>query len=497
MNKMRPGESTILQPRQGDAEYEARLRGVVEMAVDPILTIDETGTIETVNAAAQRLFDYAAEEMIGRNIKMLMPEPYRSEHDSYLENYQQTGQRKIIGIGREVLAQKRDGTVFPIDLAVSEVDLGGRRIFTGIIRDISDRRKAEQDLRDSEARLRGVVEMAVDGIITIDEMGTIETVNAAAQRLFGYTALEMVGRNVKMLMPEPYQSEHDGYLGNYRSTGERRIIGIGREVSGRRKDGTVFPIYLAVSEVLLGNRRIFTGIVRDISAQKQAEEDLRISLAEKEMLLREIHHRVKNNLQVIIGLLSLQARTVGPELTAYFQESQERIRAMARVHEQLHLSENVASFDLAGYLERLCDDFARIHGSQGPKFLFRRTRSPVPIAFDAATPVVLILNEVLSNAVKHAFPGGGGEVQIGLSRSGGGLMLQVRDNGVGLPAGRAEQRIKSSMGLRLVEALARQIGAKARFASKSGTVFSLRIPRSAIETPQARSHPSSERVIRS
>jgi PAS domain S-box-containing protein len=490
---MRPKDSSVLQPRHGDAEYEARLRGVVEMAVDAILTIDGAGTIETVNAAAQRLFGYAPEEMIGRNVRMLMPQPYRTEHDRYLENYRTTGERKIIGIGREVLAQKKDGTVFPIDLAVSEVDLGGRRIFTGIIRDISERRQAEQNLRDSEARLRGVVEMAVDGIITIDERGRMETVNAAAQRLFGYSAREMVDRNVKMLMPEPYQSEHDGYLANYRSTGERRIIGIGREVSGRRKDGTVFPIYLAVSEVRLGNRRIFTGIVRDISAQKRAEEELRVSLSEKETLLREIHHRVKNNLQVIIGLLSLQARTVGPELAAYVEESQERIRAMARVHEQLHLSENVASFDIARYLARLCEDFATIHGALGPKILFRASAAQVPIAFDAATPVVLIMNEVLSNAVKHAFPHGRqGQVEIALRRNGARLILQVRDDGVGIPPERL-QKVNSSMGLRLIEALSRQIGAKASFKSQSGTVFTLSIPRSAVETAQPKATNSNRR----
>jgi two-component sensor histidine kinase len=264
-------------------------------------------------------------------------------------------------------------------------------------------------------------------------------------------------------MPEPYRAEHDGYLENYRATGVRRIIGIGREVQGRRKDGGVFPIYLAVSEVRLGTRRIFTGIVRDISAQKQAEEDLRVSLAEKETLLREIHHRVKNNLQVIIGLLSLQGRTVGPQLSAYFEESQERIRAMARVHEQLHLSENVASFDLAGYVARLCQDLAALHGPEAPKFVFRPAHPQVPIAFDAATPIVLILNEVLSNAVKHAFPGKrAGEVRIAIARRSRRLTLQVRDDGVGLPADKAKQKT-NSMGLRLVDALARQIGARANF----------------------------------
>jgi two-component sensor histidine kinase len=246
----------------------------------------------------------------------------------------------------------------------------------------------------------------------------------------------------------------------------------------------VFPIYLAVSEVRLGDRRIFTGIVRDISRQKQAEENLRVSLGEKETLLREIHHRVKNNLQVIIGLLSLQGRTVGPELGVYLEESQERIRAMARVHEQLHLSENVASFDLAGYLARLCQDFATIHGPDAPRFLFKAASPQVPIAFDAATPIVLILNEVLSNAVKHAFPDNrSGEVRISIRSGQGRLVVQVRDDGIGLPSERPAQSA-SSMGLRLVNALARQIGARASFRSKSGTVFTLSIPLEAVETGQ-------------
>ena len=183
-------------------------------------------------------------------------------------------------------------------------------------------------------------------------------------------------------------------------------------------------------------------------------------------------------------MLSLQGRTVGPELTAYFEESEARIRAMARVHEQLQLSDTVASFDLAGYLARLCEDFATIHGPAAPRILFRAASPQVPIALDAATPIVLILNEVLSNAVKHAFPQSrAGEVRIGLRCSRTRLVLQVRDNGIGLPSNRVEH-VNSSMGLRLVDTLARQIGANVSFKLKAGTIFTLSIPRSAIEAEQ-------------
>jgi PAS domain S-box-containing protein len=128
---------------------------------------------------------------------------------------------------------------------------------------------AEQALREREARLRAILDTTVDGIITIDAQGIIESFNLVAERIFGYAAAEVLGQEVSLLMPSPYREEHDGYLARYLRTGEKRIIGIGREVVGRRKDGATFPMDLAVSEVRLGNRRLFTGIVRDITERKR------------------------------------------------------------------------------------------------------------------------------------------------------------------------------------------------------------------------------------
>jgi two-component system, LuxR family, sensor kinase FixL len=129
-------------------------------------------------------------------------------------------------------------------------------------------------LKDSEARIRAILETAVEGIITIDERGLIESLNSAAERLFGYTRAELIGRNVSVLMPSPYKEEHDSYMSNYVTTGHRKIIGIGREVVGQRKDGSVFPMDLSVGELNVGGKRLFTGIVRDITVRKRAEEQL-------------------------------------------------------------------------------------------------------------------------------------------------------------------------------------------------------------------------------
>jgi PAS domain S-box-containing protein len=144
---------------------------------------------------------------------------------------------------------------------------------------------AEEALRDSEARAHAILATAVDAVVVIDENGSVETFNPAAERMFGFTAEEMIGRNVNVLMPEPYHTEHDGYLANYLRTGKKKIIGIGREVAGRRKDGTIFPVELAVSEARLGDRRVFVGIVRDLSERKRAEEALRESNRQLESAL--------------------------------------------------------------------------------------------------------------------------------------------------------------------------------------------------------------------
>ena len=153
-----------------------------------------------------------------------------------------------------------------------------------------ERRQAQAALRDSEARLRAILETAVEGIITIDERGIIESVNAAAERIFGFPAAQLVGQNVSRLMPSPYRDEHDGYLANYLHTGEAKIIGIGREAAGQRKDGTIFPMDLTVSEVRLADRRLFTAFVRDITERKHLEKEIsEISNREQQRIGQDLH----------------------------------------------------------------------------------------------------------------------------------------------------------------------------------------------------------------
>ncbi len=285
---------------------------ILDVAPDGILTIDESGCIEFVNPAIVAIFGIEARDLIGKNVSSLMPKPFDDEHDGYLEVYRRTREPRILGQGREVMARHRDGTSFPIELSVSEVFEGPRRLFTGTIRDISRRREAEARIREDRDRLRQVFDSAVDGIIAIDDAGVVLEVNAAAERMFGFSADEILGQNVSVLMPPPFREQHDSYLERYLETGKKRIIGIGREVRGRRRDGETFPLYLAVSEGYVEHQRVFTAFVRDLEPLRDTEDRARRAeqLAEVSTISAGIAHDVGTPMTTILGYAELLQKTV-------------------------------------------------------------------------------------------------------------------------------------------------------------------------------------------
>jgi two-component system sensor kinase FixL len=288
-------------------DSNARLQSIIDSAVDGIIVIDSKGRIGAFNRGAERLFGYPAGEVIGRNVNMLMPSPQHEEHDDYLARYLQTGQATIIGTGREVTGRRRDGTTFPLHLSVGEMSVGGERMFTGMLHDLSERVRLEEQLRTSEARWRAIVQSAVDGIVVIDAHGRIEAFNSAAERLFGYAESDVVGRNVNTLMPPPYHEEHDIYLARYLATSAKKIIGTGREVTGLRRDGTTFPLHLAVGELVVNGERKFTGILHDLSVRVRMEEQLReqASLVRLGEMAAVLAHEVKNPLAGIRGAVQV------------------------------------------------------------------------------------------------------------------------------------------------------------------------------------------------
>ena len=296
-----------LQRDNGGGLADALYRAIVDTAVDAIIVIDRNGVIRSINHATERLFGYAAEELVGRNVKLLMPEPYAGEHDKYLANYLRTGDKKIIGVGREVVGRRKDGSVFPMDVSVGEARDGDEPIFVGIIRDIVDRKAAQLAQREGELRLRSILDTVPDAIVVIDAEGIIQSFSPAAERLFGYDSPEVVGHNVKILMPTPYREAHDGHLERYFRTGERRIIGIGRVVVGLRKNGETFPMELHVGEFAFAGGHFFTGFVRDLTERQESERRI-------EDLQAELLHA--SRLSVMGQMASTMAHELNQPLTA-------------------------------------------------------------------------------------------------------------------------------------------------------------------------------------
>lgn len=300
--KLRAQSDELAASRDSIDAQRRRYEHLFESAPDGYLVTDANGVIEEANSAAATLLRRDRSLLGGKPLAMLVAEDQRRIFRTHLSRLQDGRADQLVDW--EVYLQRQDGTTVAVGLSAAVVR-GPRRQVTGLrwlLRDITERKRSEAALRDSEARLRAIVDTAVDGIITIDEQGIVQSFNPAAARLFGYAAEEVIGRNIKLLMPAAYREHHDDYIATYLRTGERKIIGIGREVAGQRKDGTMFPLDLALSEVRLGDRRVFTGIVRDVTARKEADEALRRE--------RDFAESLVETAQVIVLVLDTAGRIV-------------------------------------------------------------------------------------------------------------------------------------------------------------------------------------------
>jgi two-component system, LuxR family, sensor kinase FixL len=298
----------------------------------------------------------------------------------------------------------------------------------------------------NEARLRAVFEAAVDGIILIDDRGTIEQVNPAIERMFGFSASELLGQNVKVLMPSPYHEEHDGYLDRYRATSERHIIGIGREVVARHKSGRTFPMHLSVAEVLEGNERRFAGIIRDISAAKAAErarEELIARLeaqnAELERFTYTVSHDLKSPLITIKSFVGQLEKSVAKGNMERFRADVGRISAAAEkmkalLDNLLELSRigRVANPSVDVDLRELVDEVLELLSAPIAE---RRAQIEVALSLPRVRGDRIRLREVVQNLVENALKFSADappRVEIGGRVEGELVVCHVRDHGVGI-----------------------------------------------------------------
>lgn len=259
-------------------DKNSRLAAIVASSDDAIIAKTLDGTVTDWNRGAEDIFGYAADEMIGRSMTMLFL-PGHEEEEAVILGRLRRGERID---HYETQRRRKDGAVIDISLSVSPLhDEGGRVVGAyKVARDITAARRAQAELAAREAHLQSVLDTVPDAMVVIDPDGHIQSFSATAERLFGYVPSEVLGRNVSMLMPSPYREQHDSYLHRYLTTGERRIIGIGRLVVGLRKDGSTFPMELAVGEVRSSDRRFFTGFIRDLTERQQTQKRMQELQAE-------------------------------------------------------------------------------------------------------------------------------------------------------------------------------------------------------------------------
>jgi PAS domain S-box-containing protein len=342
--------------------------------------------------------------------------------------------------------------------------------------DVTERRQAEAALRESEERYRTLFDRANDGIFLLTTDGQLVGVNKAFAEMHGYGAEELLRRHLR-----EFDTPETARLIPERMS--RLLAGesLTFEVEHYHRNGHVFPLEVSASLVSLDGKPFIQCFHRDITERKRNEAALRTALRDKEALLKEVHHRVKNNLQVITSLLRLEAVRSEHLLTkAVLKDMQGRIRAMALLHESLYRSGQFAQVDLAAYLRQVTSKLFRALALEPDTIRFHLELAPVWLALDQAVPCGLIVNELISNCLKHGFPDGRrGEIRIALQTMDDGTRIQLRvsDNGVGLPEDFATRK-GHSLGLQLVHDLARQLQGRLDIgpSAGSGAVFAITFP---------------------
>jgi PAS domain S-box-containing protein len=352
-------------------------------------------------------------------------------------------------------------------------------------------------------QFRIAIDAAPTGMIMVDDSGQITLVNAQTEALFGYSRQELFGRPIELLLPHRFRKQHVSLRESYNDKPSSRPMGAGRDLFGLRKDGTEFPVEVALNPIKTAGGKFILSSIVDIADRKRAEQEredlldrlramnstleervrlrtaaLTETLGEREILLQEVHHRVKNNLQVISSLINMQMRRLTEETSrTALQECQTRVQAIALIHEKLYQSKNYSGIPFPEYVRSLAGYVFQVTGASPSSISMEFAIEDVSLAVDKAIPCALILNELITNALKHAFPDGrAGKIRIELARMESDLFaLAVKDDGVGLSKERDHMQ-SQSLGMQLVNTLTSQLSGNLSITQEQGTSFQVVFP---------------------
>ena len=303
----------------------AMFETLYEHSPDAVFVVDEIGNIDRVNAPAEALFRLPRERLIGKPIEMVLPERFRDRHLAHRASYVKDAKTRPMGSGLELWAQRGDGSEFPVDIMLSPIEIGQRRLVLAVVRDVTERRVAEEALRQSRTMFQKFYEQSPDAIIVVDELGRIDHVNALAEALFGLSRELMVGQSIEMLLPKRFRDRHWAHRTGYMKDAKMRPMGTGLPLFAQRADGSEFPVDIMLSPIEIEQRRMVLAVIRDISERKRAE-------AQVQLLMSEVNHRAKNILSVVQALAHQTDATSSQEFISRFDE---RIQSLSASHDLL------------------------------------------------------------------------------------------------------------------------------------------------------------------
>jgi PAS domain S-box-containing protein len=373
----------------------------------------------------------------------------------------------------ESILMAKNSSKIPVEIATHFFKLQGKEVILAISRDITERKRAEKELKESEQKYRTLFNSSPDYTILIGTNGKLIDVNEAAQKAVGLSKEELIGKNFTKLgllldeeMPSHMENVSHILKGKHIKPHESKFI----DKNGEIRHAETYLTPLEKDNEIYA----FNVISHDISERKKAEEGIKASLKEKELLLREIHHRVKNNLQIINSLLSLQTRYIKDEGTLnIFKESQNRVRSMAIIHEKLYNSSNLVKIDFEEYVKDLANNLFYTYKINPYNIKLNTDIDNILFDIETAIPCGLIINELVSNCLKHAFNGlNKGKINITLNQIGEEFTLSVSDNGIGLPED-FNFTNTDSLGLLMINNLVKQLDGTIELDKNGGTTFKI------------------------